>query len=623
MTCTYCHIISPIWTLRHPDMAAASLTAYVSGAGFEAQVLDLNVELFHREARPLVKDCWHRPNVALPAADFCAALREQEGHVRARLEEVLRGGCRVFGMLVVDGTAHCVGWLSLLIKELCPEALVVVGGPGATSLYRLRRRYGERPPAPHPVDAALGAGHAIDVWVLGEGEQTLLELLQRHHAGQDLHGLRGAALTADGPFAPFEERAPFEDLSALPPPSFDAVELSRYSCRALPFQLSRGCADDRCSSCAVHGDAGGLRVRQAEHALAALRHHVERYGVREFHFIDHDVNGDLAALEAFCDALIASGLEIQWQSPVQLRPALELPLLCKMATSGCRRLSFGVESGSDVVLRAMGQPYTAADVASVLRLTREAGVDPIISLTCGHPGETEEELRCTLDFLTENAPNISMVASVGSMGAHLHSPLLDERERLGVVLDGRGGWQGADGSLAAPERDERVHRVLAHLRRLGIPCLEAWWEPRAEALRHPPLVHDDDPRWVKITAVSATGQRGALVVRVGYRSGAGQVLFDLAITDRHGGLRFATPEASAPVRVIASHRAGWLELVIARGELPRGRHVAWVRARPLHSPRSYDRRCSAPFEVDAATPPPPTIAPHTWIHHRGMMPEEE
>jgi hypothetical protein len=626
MTKSYCHIIPPIWTLRHPDMAAAWLTAYVGAAGFETRVLDLNVQLFHRETRPLVKDCWHRPNVALSAADHCTALKAQEGHVRARLEEVLRSGCRVFGMPLVDGTAHCVGWLSLLIKELCPEALVIVGGPGATSLYRLRRRYGAQPPTPHPVEGALGAGHAIDVWVLGEGEQTLLELLERHHAGHDLHGLRGAALTVDGPLAPFKERALIKDLSSLPLPSFEAFDLSRYSYRALPFQLSRGCAYARCASCAVQGYSRGFRVRSPDHALEELRRHVERYGVREFHFTDHGVNGDLAALEAFCDALIASGLEIRWQSFVQLRPEMDLPLLRKMVVSGCRRLNYGVESGSDVVLRAMRKPYTADDAARVLRLTREAGGEPIINLICGRPGETEEELHRTLDFLTENAPNISMVASVGFTGAHLHSPLLDEHQRFGVVLDGRGGWHSADGSIDSRERNERVHRVLTHLRRLGIPCFEAFWEmPSEEALSDPPLVHDHDPRWVKLTAVRVTSGGGTVSVRVGYRGhvSAKHVLFDLAITDCTGRLLFSTPEASALVRVIHSQSVGWLELVIARGELPEGRYVAWVRVRPLRSTRSYDRRCSSPFEVAAAPAPTPTLAPHTWTHYRGVMPEEE
>jgi hypothetical protein len=616
-------------------MAAGWLTEYVRHHGYESHVVDLNAEIYNKESRPLVRDCWNRLFVAMDPYTFSQAVMEQHGaYIRSRLQELVDRGCRLFGMLLLDGNARFVGLVSQMIKELAPDAHVVVGGTGSTSLYRLRRRYGKEPPMQHAVDREMGQDHAIDSWCLGEGEETLMELLSRVRAGEDLQGIKGLALTADGPFAPFKERALIKDLDSLPHATFEGFDLDLYLYEALPFQLSRGCAFARCSHCGVKGYARGYRMRSPEHAIAELKYLIDRYGVREFHFTDLGVNGDLAGLEAFCDGVIREKLDIKWQSFVQIRGDMTPTLMSKIVESGCTSLNYGFESGSDLVLGLMRKPYTAGEAAKVLRMTHEAGGNAIINIMCGHPGETEEEFQRTLQFLEDNGEHIRMVASVGYTAVHIHSPLLDECEAFGIAVDGEGHWHSKDGEISLNVRNNRVHRVTEILRMLGIPCFEAFWEDEDEGdPDYVPAVVGDDV-WLTLTEVHviSPGQdydkpldtARPVFIQVGYATGKDlrRAVFDVRILDLAGETAYVTPRATARRREVTVSEQGWVQMVLAHHELPPNTYILELWACLPHSEEPLDYHVHrVPLEITGA----PGVAdevmtPHTWTQHGGPVP---
>ena len=633
---SYCHIIPPVWTVRHPDMAAGWLTEYVRVKGWDVHFLDLNAELYSRETRPLVKDCWERLFVAMDPYAFAGAIMERhEDYIFGRIQEALDAGCRVFGMLLLDGNARLAARVSRMIKRRAPDAHVVVGGTASTSLYRLRRRYGDSPPMAHPADQEMDEGHAIDSWVLGEGELTLWELLTRLEQGEDLHGIAGLVLTEDGPYAKFKERALIRDLSTLPHATFEGFDMGLYAYRALPFQLSRGCAFARCSHCGLKGYSRGFRVRPPEHALQEIKYNMERHEVRIFHFTDLGVNGDLEKLEGFCDAVLAEKLDIEWQSFVQIRGDMTPTLLEKIVQSGCTSLNYGFESGSDEVLGRMRKPYSADEAARVLRMTHEAGGKAIINIMCGHPGETEVEFQKTLDFLTENAESIAMVASVGFTGVHIHSPLLDKCDDYGVVLDENGGWTSDDGVIDRELRNERVHRVTEHLRVSGIPCFEAFWESdRAQQKDESvPELSNDGERTLHISALQVSGPEGwgspgldadqPIYVRVGYMASEGvdRAVFDLRVTDLQGHTVLNTPAASETVREVRLAGQGWVQMVLAAQDLTPGWYIFSARVHPLHSEGIYDHFIlRTPVEVmGVARKGEDVMTPYTWTHRAGPL----
>jgi len=632
----YCHIIPPIWTVRHPDQAAGWITEHVRQNGWDVELIDFNAELYNLEDRPLVKDCWRRTFVAMSPQQFTHALFDRhDEYIKKRLAAVVDDGCRVFGALLLDAGARFTGMMSALIKEMAPDAHVVVGGTGSTSLFRLRRRYKGAPPMQHPVDVEMPPDNGIDSWVLGEGEDTLLELLGRLEAGEDLHGVRGLVLSEDGPLTPYKERPLIKDLSRLHHPTYEGFDLSLYQFDSLPFQLSRGCAFARCSHCGLKGYSRGFRVREPAHALAELEYLVDRYDTRTFHFTDLNVNGDLEKLEEFCDRLIDSGMDIDWQSFVQIRGDMTARLMEKVVRSGCTSLNYGFESGSDKVLQLMRKQYTADEAADVLKLTTDAGGKSVINLMVGHPGEGEEEFQETLDFLERNARNIGMVASVSFTSVLIHSPLLDECESFDIDVDGMGRWRSRDGGLDRTVRNDRVHRVTELLRMLGIPCFEAFWEPAADdqAEQGPPPSVGYGGAWARITDLRLCSPDGELeevipthqplMIRVGYRSANfAAAAVDLGITDPDGNPVFSTEPSTETVRTHHLAEQGWLQLVLRPHDLPEGDYLVSVRLRWPFSDKVFDRFVLRDIlrvrgeQADLRS----VETPYTWTHHVEQFP---
>ena len=630
----YCHIVPPVWTLRHPDMGAAFLTEFLRQRGYQAFMLDLNAELFSLEHRPLLRACWEQQYINISSAEFCdTMLADHGGHIRARLQGPVDAGCRFFGIMLVEGNLRLAARLSLLIKELAPDAHVIAGGPAATGLYRTRRRYKGAPPLEHGEERELDEGHAFDSWVLGEGELTLLELLTRLREGQDLSGVRGLVRTEDGPMVPFKERALIKDLSILPIPTFEGVDLGLYDRKSLPFQLSRGCAFSRCSHCWIKGYSRGFRVRPPGQAVDELEHHIQQLNIRNFFFVDMSCNGDLPRLEEFCDEVIRRGLQIEWKSFAQIHPDMTPTLMQKVVASGCTSLNYGFESGSDKVLQSMRKCYSVKDAEQQLRISKEAGLRVVINIMTGHPEETEEEFDKTLRFLEQHRELYDDVASVQGTMVHLNSPLLDERESFGVKLMPGGTWVSTDGQITVPVRNERVHRVAEVLRLMGMGCHSATQEPRIVQARVE-VAADLTPQQVEITSLqlvshgddTSRSTEDGLLVRVGYIN-PGRVImavFDLELLDLQGRPVFTTPRSSAPLREKHVHHEGWMQLALAPFDLHPGRYLLRARAWCIESGKLYDQHLRRePIELlGRPTVSQPVTLPYTWSNRPGPAPAE-
>ena len=283
----------------------------------------------------------------------------------------------------------------------------------------------------------------------------------------------------------------------------------------------------------------------------------------------------------------------------------------------------------------MCKPYSADEAAKVLRMTHDAGGKAIINIMCGHPGETEKEFVKTLDFLSENAESIGMVASVGFTGVHIHSPLLDQCEAYGVVLDEHGGWTSDGGVIDRELRNERVHRVTEHLRATGIPCFEAFWESdRAQQKEETvPELSTAGDRTLHISALQISGPDGQsspsldaehpIYIRVGYvaTEGVDRAVFDLRVTDLQGHTVLSTPAATETVREQRLTGQGWVQMVLAAHDLAPGWYIFSARVHPLHSEGIYDQFIlRTPVEVmGVARRAADVMTPYTWTHHPGGL----
>jgi radical SAM superfamily enzyme YgiQ (UPF0313 family) len=267
-----------------------------------------------------------------------------------------------------------------LIRRMHPKAHISVGGPHASAL-------------PHEL---LAHCSAIDTVVLGEGEQTFMELINRLENRVTTQGISGTAWnTIDGPRSA-EPRTLIADLDRLIPPTRyfdDHIVLS-----------ARGCAWD-CSFCASRSLWGrGIRTHSADYVLDMLETLVKKHGQRAIAFKDETFTADRQRALALCNGMLTRGLNIAWSCDTRA-DVLDAELLTAMRSSGCQRLSLGVESAEEEILRQFNKKISPAAVREATRLARAAGLSVRYYMIVGSPGETMATLQRSLDFVREAGPS--------------------------------------------------------------------------------------------------------------------------------------------------------------------------------------------------------------------------
>ena len=315
--------------------------------------------------------------------------------------------------------------LACLAKELDPVCFVVLGGPHAT----------------HACLETLTNQPALDAVVLGEGEETLKELLAVVAAGGSLAGVAGIAYREAGEAVRSAPRAALENLDALPIAGArigNSIGVDYR--RQLEFVItSRGCPASClfCSSPLFWGK--GVRFRSPASVVAELRLLRERYGLVYFSFRDDTFTADRGRVLEICRLLEAAKLGILWNCQSRVT-AVDEEMLIAMKRAGCECIQFGVESGSPAVLKALGKRITPADVESAAASVRRVGINLSIYLITGVPGEGESDLQETVRLIGKIRPQDGQVSPlVYYPGTQLFARAVRSEAVSASLFDSEGG----------------------------------------------------------------------------------------------------------------------------------------------------------------------------------------
>jgi len=286
--------------------------------------------------------------------------------------------------------------LAALAKKTDPACFVVFGGPHAT----------------HRAREILSGNRAVDAVVLGEGEETFLEIAAHLAAKKRrLEGIRGIALRRGGDIMLTPPREPLVDLDKLPLPAahYDNA-IAADPRRQLEFIItSRGCpaACRFCSSPRFWGKS--LRFRSPESIVDEIRFIRDKYGLLYFSIRDDTFTVDRERVIAFCRLLIQEKIYILWNCQSRVN-AVDTEMLLMMKRAGCECVQFGVESGSRSVLKKLGKNISPEQVKAAALAVRQAGINLSIYLITGVPNETEEDLKATLRLIEEIKPGDGQVS---------------------------------------------------------------------------------------------------------------------------------------------------------------------------------------------------------------------
>jgi len=295
-------------------------------------------------------------------------------------------------------TEKIAGWAREIVGN---HIVTVAGGPHASAIP----------------EQTLRDCPSIDVAVIGEGEETLVELAEKGLSDS----VAGLLYRKDGAFVQTSARKPPQDLDSLGPPAYELFDMGHYTApnrwmirwlklSAANIRTSRGCTN-ACGFCAGHIVAGlGLRFHSIEYVLEQVRRAVSEFGVEAVHFEDDTIGANPARLMELCERLRRDDLhkKIVWDCCLRVDQA-EHKILAEMKSAGCIQIEYGFECASDKCLKLIDKNASCENNIRAARLTKEAGIRIFADIMFGLPGETEKDIRATMKFLGRANPEIISV----------------------------------------------------------------------------------------------------------------------------------------------------------------------------------------------------------------------
>ena len=290
----------PISETPSPPLGLAYLAAVLVQAGVEVKILDYVVYPYRRDAlESVLKE--FKPQVA-----GATAVSMTFDHARRVLSDV---------------------------KTIDPEILTVMGGPHVTFCAQ----------------ETLEAFSELDAVVIGEGEETLVELLRAVECARNFDAVGGIAYRAGSKIMTTAKRNWIKDLDALPFPARHLLPLGRYRTLGMPISMttSRGCPY-KCIFCVGRKMVGAkVRYPSADRVANELQYLADL----KFHQIN--IADDLFTANqnhclAICEKILQRNLEINWTSFARVDKISE-KLLSRMKAAGCTAVSFGIESANPAI----------------------------------------------------------------------------------------------------------------------------------------------------------------------------------------------------------------------------------------------------------------------------------
>ncbi|MFB3890210.1 MAG: radical SAM protein [Candidatus Bathyarchaeia archaeon] len=253
----------------------------------------------------------------------------------------------------------------------------------------------------------------VDSVAGGEGELTFPRLVGSIVRGKKLDEVLGLfTKTKDGCIVQPKTRSLIESLDTLPYLCYDDFDLRKYS-PALPVLTTRGCPWGKCRFC---NDISGAtcqrmyRERSAEHVVGELDHLKRKYpSTKVFAWHDQIMCYNLPRFQKIMTLMRESNLDIYWAGEIYSMPSVTKGVLERMYSTGCRAFTFGVESGSQNMLRRMLKGTSARTNERIIRDAHETGLKVRTTWVVYYPGESAKDVEETIDFLRKNIDYIDSV----------------------------------------------------------------------------------------------------------------------------------------------------------------------------------------------------------------------
>ena len=310
------------------------------------------------------------------------------------------------------------------VKEINPEVTIIFGGPHCS----------------HEPKFILNDPN-VDLMVSGEGDISIVELIQALEEGTDISNISGIAYKKNGTYIRTTDRPVIRDLDNFDQ-EYDLIDLERYfnfqssmdffpvyrNKRFIPLVTSRGCPF-KCTYCHDIFDKS-IQYRSPKAVVDEIEYLINKYGVREFHIVDDVFNVNMKRAKIVLDAIIQKNLNIHISFPNGLRADFfDDELIDKMQRAGVYRMALGIESGSQRIQDMIQKDLDINIIYGVVEKLTRARMSVHGFFMLGFPSETRKEMEATIDFACDlglTTANFSLV--IPNPGTDLRQTFIESRE---------------------------------------------------------------------------------------------------------------------------------------------------------------------------------------------------
>ena len=408
-------------------LGLAYVAAAIESAGFELCVLDAVAEA------PTEKTRYH--------TGYLVGLRAEELAARIPKETT------AIGMTVIFTHEWPVAvHLMRLIRAARPELPIILGGEHITSMPEF----------------CLASSDA-DYLVLGEGEETIVALLQALATEGPLDDIAGLAYRSDSEAIQVNPRRPRRrDVDDIAPPAWKYFDILTYNQHGFVEGLSvdgitmtllatRGCPY-QCTYCSSPNMWTPRWIaRDAIQVVDEIEGYMKEYGARNFLFQDLTAIVQKDWIVTFCKEVLRRELDITWQLPHGTRSeAIDYEVAQLLKKTGMLTMSYAPESGSDRTRRLIKKKMKKENLFASLDAALQSDLYVMLFLIIGFPHDTEEDIAANLPFLREAAkhdvPDIVIGYYMALPGTPIFDSLYDagklrlDQDYFGHILQGLALW---------------------------------------------------------------------------------------------------------------------------------------------------------------------------------------
>lgn len=245
----------------------------------------------------------------------------------------------------------------------------------------------------------------FDAAAIGEGEETMLEIVNSVERNADLGSVKGIAFHAKnkGKIEFTSPRGFIQDLDSIPFPARELFDnrayqdyfRGNYGYSTTSIMTSRGCPFN-CDFCSRPVFGNQFRTRSATNIVDEMET-VKALGYDRVWFADDCFTLNRKRLLTICDEIIRRRLRIGWECLSRV-DTIDREVAEKMKKAECRRVFFGIESGNNQVLALMKKQITTKQAKAAVDMIKQSGIQVGAFFILGYPGETGETILDTVRF---------------------------------------------------------------------------------------------------------------------------------------------------------------------------------------------------------------------------------